>query len=176
MSFGKLSRGRTWHRSPCSPDADTGNDFDFKDETGQDYSKGQFYKVNMRGTIWKNANLRAANLFGSFAKGADFSGADLTNADLESVDFEGANLSQALVVEAEVIQMALILSRSRVGPSAGCACLYPVLHARFELHMLLCTCLNTPASATRSCCVLQTAGAQFRALKSIEGATALHCC
>lgn len=37
----------------------------------------------MRGTIWKDANLSRANLFGSFAKGADFSGADLTNADLE---------------------------------------------------------------------------------------------
>ena len=37
----------------------------------------------MRGTIWKDANLSRANLFGSFAKGAIFTGADLTNADLE---------------------------------------------------------------------------------------------
>ena len=40
-------------------------------------------RVNMRGTIWKDANLSRANLFGSFAKGAVFTGADLTNADLE---------------------------------------------------------------------------------------------
>lgn len=78
-----------------------GNDFDFQDQTGKDFSSGQFYKVNMRGTIWKDANLSRANLFGSFAKGANFSGADLTNADLESVDFEGADLSNALVIEAE---------------------------------------------------------------------------
>jgi uncharacterized protein YjbI with pentapeptide repeats len=39
----------------------------------------------MRGTIWKDANLSRANLFGSFAKGAIFNGADLTNADLEVI-------------------------------------------------------------------------------------------
>jgi uncharacterized protein YjbI with pentapeptide repeats len=44
-------------------------------------------RVNMRGTIWKDANLSRANLFGSFAKGAIFTGADLTNADLEVLQY-----------------------------------------------------------------------------------------
>lgn len=79
-----------------------GNDFDFKDLTGENFEGAQFYKVNFRQTNFTNANLKRVNMFGSFAKGAIFKGADMTGADIESVDFQQADLSDAILTEAEV--------------------------------------------------------------------------
>ena len=37
-----------------------GNDLDFKDMSGKNFSKGQFFKVMMRGTNWEGADLSDA--------------------------------------------------------------------------------------------------------------------
>lgn len=66
---------------------------------------------------------------------------------LQSVDFEGADLSNALLVEVEVAQ-----------PAARC--MYPLVQQRQSLGL----------SSTVLRGSLQTSGAQFRKLKSIEGA------
>jgi len=79
-----------------------GNDLDFKDMSGQNYSRGQFFKVMMRGTNWEGADLSGASLFGSFCKNANFKNANLTSADLESVDFDGADLTGAQLANAQV--------------------------------------------------------------------------
>lgn len=118
----------------------------FKDLSGQDLRKSKFTKADLRGVNFSGANLEGVPMFGAICVDAKFVGANLRGTDLESVDLEGADLTNAVMEGALVRRLTIVL-----------------------LHLLRYMDLKI-SSPWRPVHMLQLTNAQFKFVKSIEGA------